>query len=139
MYVYQRHEYPVVVFEREWSYLSSCGSSVFTEPHGVNIIDDVVYVTDRSDHPALKFTLEGGLLLVIRNRGVHSDAVWESPRSLMPTSAGLFNFPTDLTPSLSGYLYVSDGYRNPRVHKFNPQGEVLSSGEEVGGEHHGSV
>ena len=139
VYVFQRHEPPVVVFDREGNYLSSWGAGVFTDPHGITIVDDVVYVTDRSDHLALKFTLEGKPLLLIGNRGVHSDTGCEEPGGLVPRAAGPFNYPTELVPSPSGDLYVSDGYRNTRVHRFDNRGQLISSWGEPGGSHYGPV
>ena len=47
-------------------------------------------------------------------------------------SAGPFNYLTELVPSPSGDLYVSDGYRNARVHRFSAAGELISSWGEPG-------
>ncbi len=139
VYVFQRHDPPVVVFDSDGLYLSSWGSGIFSDPHGIFIEDDVVYVSDRSDHVVLKFTLEGQHLLTIGNRGVHSDTGCDKPGDLAPRAAGPFNYPTELAPSPSGDLYVSDGYRNSRVHRFNSQGELVSSWGEPGGSHYGPV
>jgi streptogramin lyase len=47
-------------------------------------------------------------------------------------SAGPFHWPTDLTVAPSGEIYVSDGYRNARVHKFGADGSLLQSWGEPG-------
>ena len=57
VYVFQRKDPPVVVFDRDGKYLGAWGSGEVTDPHGLKIIDDVVYTTDRSDSVAKSFTL----------------------------------------------------------------------------------
>jgi hypothetical protein len=47
-------------------------------------------------------------------------------------AGGPFHQPTDLAVSASGDIFVSDGYRNCRVHKFSPTGELLQSWGEPG-------
>ena len=39
----------------------------------MSISDDVVYMTDRDDSVAVAYTLEGRPLMVLGERGVHSD------------------------------------------------------------------
>ena len=71
IYVFQRKDPPVVVFDREGKYLGAWGSGEVTDPHGLKIVDEVVYTTDRSDSVAKSFTLDGKLGL--GTRGQHSD------------------------------------------------------------------
>ena len=78
VYAFQRQDPPVMVFDREGNYLNCWGIGAITDPHGINIVDDIVYVTDRSDHVALKFTLDGKPLQVIGDRGVFSDTGCEN-------------------------------------------------------------
>lgn len=132
VYVFQRKDPPVVIFDREGNYLNSWGVSAITEAHGIFIQDDIIYLTDRVDSVALKFTLDGKPLQVLGRRGVHSDTGCEVPGELVPHSAGPFNYPTEMVPAPSGDLYVSDGYRNSRVHRFSPDGRLLASWGEPG-------
>lgn len=127
VYAFQRKDPPVVVFDRNGTYLSSWGSSTFADPHGINIVNDVIYVTDRNDHVALKFTLDGRPLMVIGERGKPSDTGATKDIELPPRSAGPFNKPTEMMVAPSGDLYVSDGYRNSRVHRFSSQGALIDS------------
>jgi len=140
VYAFQRKDPPIVVFDRDGSYLSSWGTSTFADPHGINIVDDVIYVTDRNDHVALKFTLDGRPLMVVGTRGQASDTGATKDIELPPRSAGPFNKPTEMMVAPSGDLYVSDGYRNSRVHRFSSQGALLDSwgkpGKEEPGEFH---
>jgi len=127
VYAFQRKDPPVVIFDRNGTYLGSWGSSVFADPHGINIVNDVIYVTDRNDHVALKFTLDGRPLMVIGERGKPSDTGATKDIELPPRSAGPFNKPTEMMVAPSGDLYVSDGYRNSRVHRFSGQGALIDS------------
>ena len=74
--------------------------------------DDIVYVTDRDDHVALKFTLDGKPLLVLGERGKASDTGCNKDGGRVLRAAGPFNKPTEMVVAPSGDLYVTDGYRN---------------------------
>ena len=65
VYAFQRKDPPVMVFDRDGNYLNCWGIGAITDPHGINIVDDLVYITDRSDHVAVKFTLDGKPLQII--------------------------------------------------------------------------
>jgi hypothetical protein len=127
LYVFQRSAIPMHVFDRDGTYLSSWGSGIMTDPHGLTIVNDIAYTTDRKDSVAVIFTLDGKPLQVIGKRGVHSDTGCEKPGELVPRAAGPFNYPTELAPAPSGDLYVSDGYRNARVHRFSAEGQLINS------------
>jgi DNA-binding beta-propeller fold protein YncE len=126
VYVFQRKDPPVVVFDREGKYLGAWGSGEVTDPHGLKIIDDVVYTTDRSDSVAKSFTLDGKVILALGKRGVHSDTGnvtdWLAERA-----AGPFNHPTEMIAHPNGDIYVTDGYRNARVHRFTKDGRLVKS------------
>ena len=127
LYVFQRKNPPVVVFDRNGNFLSAWGHGAFNSPHGMSISDDVIYMTDRDDSVAVAYTLEGRPLIVLGERGVHSDTGCEGPGDLVPRAAGPFNFPTEIVKGPSGNLYVADGYRNSRIHKFTSDGELIRS------------
>ncbi len=127
VYAFQRQDPPVMVFDRDGNYLNRWGIGAITDPHGMTIVDDIVYITDRSDHVAVKFTLDGKPLQVIGDRGVFSDTGCENPGDLVPRAAGPFNYCTEMAPSPTGDIYVSDGYRNARVHRFSSEGRLIQS------------
>ncbi len=132
VYAFQRKDPPVLVFDREGTYLSCWGTSAIADPHGFYIANDIVYLTDRADSVVLTFTLDGKPLQIIGQRGVHSDTGCERAGDLVPRAAGPFNYPTELVPAPSGDLYVSDGYRNSRVHRFSGDGHLIASWGEPG-------
>ena len=127
VYAFQRQNPLLMVFDRDDNYLNRWGIGAITDPHGMTIVDDIVYITDRSDHVAVKFTLDGKPLQVIGDRGVFSDTGCENPGDLVPRAAGPFNYCTEMAPSPTGEIYVSDGYRNARVHRFSSEGRLIQS------------
>lgn len=141
IYAFQRKDPPVLVFDREGTYLDSWGDSAIADPHGFFIgPDDVVYLTDRDDHVALRFTLDGKPLGVLGQRGQASDTGCEEDGGRVVRAAGPFNKPTEMVVAPSGELYVTDGYRNSRVHRFSADGRLIDSwgspGKHAPGEFH---
>ena len=102
--------------------------------------DDLIYLADRGAHMALELTLAGEVLLELGNRGQPSDTGCTEDEGEVLRSAGPFNRPTRMSPSPGGDLYVSDGYRNSRVHRFSAEGRLIASwgepGNHVPGEFH---
>jgi hypothetical protein len=113
VYVFQRKDPPVQVFERDGTYVHGWGIGAFANPHGIYIAGEVAYLTDRDDSVCLTYTLDGKPLQVLGKRGEHSDTGGERPGELVPRAAGPFNYPTEMVPAPSGELYVTDGYRTP--------------------------
>jgi DNA-binding beta-propeller fold protein YncE len=132
VYLFQRNDPPILVFDPDGNLLDSWGARAFANPHGIYIQDDIVYLTDREDSVCLKYTLDGRPLQVFGTRGQHSDTGGEVPGELVPRAAGPFNFPTEMVPAPSGDLYISDGYRNARVHQFSDAGQLVRSWGEPG-------
>src|SRR5579872_6893704 len=66
VYVFNRGNHPVIVFDRAGTFLTAWGEGLFVRPHGIFIgPDDAVYCTDDLGHIVHKFTLEGKLLLTL--------------------------------------------------------------------------
>src|SRR4029077_18613567 len=127
IYVFQRRDPPVVMFDRDGKYLGAWGAGEVTDPHGLKIVGDVIYTTDRSDSVAKSFTLDGKPLLALGERGVHSDTGCTGAPWLAERAAGPFNHPTEMMLHPNGDIYVTDGYRNARVHRFTRDGRLLKS------------
>jgi DNA-binding beta-propeller fold protein YncE len=124
VYVYNRGEHPVIVFDRDGAYRSSWGEGQTVRAHGITIgPDDSVWLTDDGAHTIRQFTPDGKLLLTIGESGKAAD----------PHGGKPFNRPTHvaLCPR-TGDIYVSDGYGNSRVHKYDPKGRLLLSWGEPG-------
>jgi DNA-binding beta-propeller fold protein YncE len=134
VYVFNRGEHPIMVFDRDGVFLTSWGEGLFTRPHGITIgPDDTVYCSDDLDHTVRKFTLDGRLLLTLGTSGRPSatGAISMDYRSILRAGPP-FHYPTNLALSPEGELYVTDGYGNARVHKFTADGRLLFSWGEPG-------
>jgi hypothetical protein len=117
VYVFNRGEHPMIVFDRDGKFLNSWGEGVFVRAHGVtNGPDNTLFCTDDGDHTVRQCTLDGKVLMTL---GV--------PGKPAPYQSGEpFHRCTDvaLDPK-TGDLYVSDGYGNSSVHKYSPDGRHL--------------
>ena len=123
VYVFNRGEHPMIVFDREGNFLRSWGEGLFTRAHGLHIgPDGNLYCTDDGDHTVRKCTPEGKVLLTIGIPGKPAPYVKGEP----------FNRCTHTALSPRGDIYVSDGYGNARIHKFSPDGRLLHSWGEPG-------
>ena len=115
VYVCQRTDPPVVVFDPSGEYLRSWGSGVIADSHGICAAPDGrVLVVDRDAHQVLVFDAEGELLQSIGQR--------HRPRLQEP-----FNHPTGVAVAAGGDVLVADGYANASVHRFAADGELLAS------------
>ena len=129
----QQQDPPVIVFDQNGDYLDSWGNGIIVEPHTIFIdSDDIIFLADRGAHVALKLTPAGEVLLELGNRGQPSDTGATEDEGEVLRAAGPFNRPTHMSPSPSGELYISDGYRNSRVHRFSAQGDLIASWGEPG-------
>ena len=122
--VFNRGNHPVIVMDREGNVIRAWGEGLFTTPHGVTIgPDDSVYCVDKGQYVLRKFTPEGKELLTIG-----------TPGRPTPVMSGLpFNNPSHAAiDPRNGDIYISDGYSDARVHKYDPSGRPLLSWGESG-------
>src|SRR2546429_776321 len=136
VYLFCRSEHPVMIYERDGTFVGSWGEGMFTmRTHGITIgPDDSVYCTDDAGHSVRKFTPDGKLLLTLGDSaGKPSDSGYDgSNLRTSARSAPPFNRPPNLAGAPNGDLFVSDGYGNARVHRFSSSGKLVSSWGEPG-------
>ena len=110
VYVFQRSNPPVLVFDSEGLLVDSWGEGEFSDAHGIFITtDDLVLLVDRDAHQILACETSGTVRFRLGQR--------HRPRLNEP-----FNHPTDIAQAPNGDYYVSDGYGNSRVHCFSAEG-----------------
>ena len=122
VYVYQRGDPPVLVFDRGGNLMSEWPrrNGVPADAHHIYVgPDDGVYLSDRDAHQILKYTTDGELVMSLGNR---DQASLQQP----------FNHPADVCQARpgsprAGELYVADGYGNSSVHRFTPDGVYITS------------
>ena len=140
VYVLNRSENPVMVFDCNGKLLATWGRGYFKRAHGSCIgPDGSIYCTDDGNHTVTKFTADGKVLMTLGTKDKPSDTGYREVPDLWERIASInrggspFNRPTGVALSSKGEIYVSDGYGNARVHKFSKDGELLFSWGEPGG------
>jgi len=149
VHVFTRAANPYLVFSREGKLLDAWGVGIFEDAHGLCITpDDTLYFVDRNPQVVLKFNKEGKHRLSLGKRYQKSDTGYtqdmREPAGPFASGGGMpvlngvhhagppFHHPTDVSVAPTGEIYVSDGYRNSRVHKYAPDGTLLKSWGEPG-------
>ncbi len=116
VYVFHRgHDAPpLLCFDSDGKFLFSWTHISFGRPHMVFFdTDDNVWLIDDGSHIIYKLSQEGEILFTLGVKDV-------------PGEDGThFNQPTDIAFNAQGEMYVSDGYGNKRVAKFDPAGKFL--------------
>jgi DNA-binding beta-propeller fold protein YncE len=138
VFVFNRGEHPVIIYDRDGQFIGSWGEGLFTRPHGITIHDDVVYCADDTDHTVRALTLDGQVLWTLGTLNQPSDTgyspVGRANLTSIKRGGGPFNRPTRLAVAPNGDMYVSDGYGNARVHRFSTDRQLIQSWGEPGTE-----
>lgn len=116
---------PLICFDREGEHLFSWGEGEYVRPHMVKCDeDDNIWVIDDNGHILYLCTPDGTVLRTLGTKGVSGE------------DGSHFDKPTDIAFSPGGEFYVSDGYGNKRVAKFDEDlgflGQWGSEGVEAG-------
>ena len=125
VYVYNRSDHPIIVFDSDGKYLRDWGDpTMYPRAHGITFAPDgTLFLVDDGDHTVRKCTPEGKVIFTLGTPGLPSEYMSGQP----------FHRPTDVAidPN-TGEFYVADGYGNSRVHKYSPDGVLLFSWGEPG-------
>jgi hypothetical protein len=109
-YLYHRGDEapPLICFDREGEYLHSWGEGAYVRPHMVKCDgEDNVWLIDDNGHVLYLYSPEGELLKSLGTKGVPGE------------DGSHFDKPTDIAFGRGGGFYVSDGYGNKRVSRFD--------------------
>ena len=113
VYVFHRGKHPLMEFDSGKS-LRSIADDLFVTAHMVRVDpEDNIWTADIGSHVVLKLSAEGRVLLALGRMRIPGDDV------------GHFNQPTDVAWDRDGNVYVTDGYGNSRVLKFDKYGNKL--------------
>jgi hypothetical protein len=97
---------------------------------------DNIWVADKGSDMVVKFNPEGRVSMVFGRKQEASDEGTGPLRHLktpLPPVDGMFRQVTDMAWDADGNAYISDGYINSRVAKFDKDGNWLKSWGEPGG------
>jgi 6-bladed beta-propeller len=112
------------------------GLYAWSEAHSVRIDkDDNIWAIDKGSDMIIKFNQAGRVVMVFGRRSESSDEgakPWEHVDPPLPPVDGLFRQPTDVTWDSEGNIYITDGYINSRVAKYDKNGDWVKSWGEKG-------
>ena len=97
--------------------------------------DDNIWAVDKGSDMIVKFNPAGRVLWVFGRRAESASTEahpWERVTPPRPHADGLFRQPTDVTWDSDGNTYISDGYVNSRIAKFDRNGDWVKSWGENG-------
>jgi DNA-binding beta-propeller fold protein YncE len=97
--------------------------------------DDNIWAVDKGSDMIIKFNPAGRVVMVFGRRKESADdesKPWEHADPPLPPVDGLFRQPTDVAWDSAGNIYISDGYINSRVAKFDKNGDWVKSWGEKG-------
>ena len=98
--------------------------------------DDNIWAIDKGSDMIVKFNPEGHVTMVFGRKKEASDKEaepWERNRNPpLPPVNGQFRQPTDVAWNANGDIFISDGYVNSRVAKFDKNGDWVKSFGEPG-------
>ena len=95
--------------------------------------DDHIWAIDKGSDMVVRFNPAGQVVMVFvvaESRRTRETKPWEEVDPPLPPVDGLFRQPTDVAWDSNGNTYLSDGYVNSRVAKYDRNGDwVMSWGE----------
>lgn len=132
----------VLVFEEDGTFIRLFGrDELSARPHSITVASDGnCFVVDEPAHVVHIFDSAGKHLRVIGTQGAPSDTGVDESLPVPAWSFSLeqagppFNHPTKVAFAPNGDFYVSDGYGNARVHRFDAAGTLIHSWGEPGNE-----
>ena len=115
IYLFQRGPKPILSFDASGNFVRAWGDDLIGMAHGMRVDpDDNLWVTDIKQHMVFKCDPLGKLLLAL------------GTNARPGTGTGQFNKPTDVAFGPDGDFFVSDGYGNTRVLKFDRNGKFVT-------------
>jgi streptogramin lyase len=97
--------------------------------------DDNIWATDKGSDMVVKFNPQGRVVMVFGRKPEASDHdahPYEPVQKPRPQIDGRFRQPTDVTWDTAGNIFISDGYVNSRVAKYDKDGNWVKSWGERG-------
>ncbi len=116
IFVLHRGPFPLMEFSEQGTFIRTIGDGLFEGAHGLRIDPDGnLWTTDVTTHLVLRFNTDGHVTMVLGRKGRAGETEM------------LFNQPTDIGFGPNGEIFVTDGYGNSRVVKFDREGNFLKA------------
>src|SRR5664279_165731 len=111
-------------FDAKGNYQREIGEGLygFAFAHAVRVDpEDNIWAVDEGSNMVIKFNPEGRVAMVLGRRPEPAEAAPAAPEPYT------FNRPTDVAWDAAGNIFVSDGYGNSRVVKYDKNGRFIAS------------
>jgi hypothetical protein len=127
----------ILEFGPDGKYLREIGHNLYawSYAHTVRVDkDDNLWAVDKGSDMIIKFNPDGRVVMVFGRKKEASDEAgpWTRVTPPRPPVDGQFRQPTDVTWDTQGNIFISDGYINSRVAKFDKNGDWVKSFGEPG-------
>jgi DNA-binding beta-propeller fold protein YncE len=118
VWIFNRGPHPVIQLDRDGKFLRAWPEVPVKSAHGLRVdASGDIWGIDVAGHMVLKFSVDGRVRMVLGNVGGQPAADNNQPYA--------YNRPTSVAFDEKGNFYVSDGYENSRVIKYNKDGDFL--------------
>jgi sugar lactone lactonase YvrE len=119
-------------FDKNGNFVREIGKNLyaFSYAHSVRVDpQDNIWIVDKGSDMIVKLTPQGRVAMVFGRKMEASDdaAPWTRVTPPRPHVNGQFRQPTDVTWDPQGSIFISDGYINSRVAKFDKNGDWVKS------------
>src|SRR5947209_4527060 len=114
-------------FDQTGAFIREIGEGLygFVFAHAVRVDpQDNIWAVDEGSNMVIKFNPEGRVLMVLGRRPEATEGLPAPPVNDEPY---LFNRPTDVGWDAAGNIFVTDGYGNSRVLKYDKNGRFLKA------------
>jgi sugar lactone lactonase YvrE len=124
-------------FGRDGTFLREIGKGLYawSYAHAVRVDkDDNIWCVDKGSDMVVEFDPEGHVRAVFGRKKEAADEAgpWTRVTPPRPPIDGYFRQPTDVTWSPQGDIFISDGYVNSRIAKYDRNGDWVKSWGESG-------
>src|SRR5881296_1964661 len=120
-------------FDQNGNYVREIGQGLygFEMAHGVRVdSQDNIWAVDEGTNMVIKFNPQGRVVMTMGRRPESVEGILATPgrgAPVRPAQPYTFDRPTDVAFDPAGNIFVSDGYGNSRVAKYDKNGRYITS------------
>jgi DNA-binding beta-propeller fold protein YncE len=119
-------------FDRNGRFVREIGKGVYGLGYGHSVRfdrHDNLWVVDKGTNSVMKFNPAGYVTMNLGRRpeGYEDHERWDWSKGAPPHRDGFFDGPTDIGWDADDNIYISDGYVNSRIAKFDKHGNWIKS------------
>ena len=104
------------------------GNYGFSMAHAVRVdAQDNIWTVDEGTNTVIKFNPEGRVEMVLGRRHESVAGLIPTATPVPPAEPYRFNRPTDIAWDAQGNIFISDGYNNSRIAKYDRNGRFVRS------------